>query len=92
MSNRGRKKRKTITKNSLLKEFNAQNPKRFEKLTISELEKILEEQIKQGNRPDFHPFEIDKYASKWRGGVDWTPYNNLKEICLKIIDYNSKPW
>ena len=64
MSNRGRKNRKKITKNFLLKKFNAKDPERFKKLTILELEKILGEQIKQGNRPDFYPFEKDKYVSK----------------------------
>lgn len=93
MSNRGRKKlKKKITKDFLLKKFNAKDPKRFEKLTVTELKKILKEQIRQGNKPDFHPFEKNRRSNKWGGGVTWTTYNKLGEICLKIIDYREKPW
>ena len=93
MSNRGRRKlKKKITKNFLLKKFNAKDPERFKKLTVPELTKILKEQIRQGNKPDFHPFEENRYSNRWDGGVTWTDYNKLDKICLKIIDYNSKPW
>ena len=93
MSNRGRKKlRKKITKDFLLKKFNAKDPERFEKLTITELKRILEEQIIQGNKPDFHPFEENKCSNKRDGGIDWTLSNKLDRVCLKIIDYREKPW